>query len=310
VRAAGPANDESAAAAVPGEARPIGAWLGALAVEADATPPAAQPEAAAQPGLPAIDVLRFVSVCAIVWFHVDGGGRLFTFRLPAIALITCFVQSRSRFWRPGGVLIPWLFWYGCYLALFAGRYVLKGPMVADGLQLMAQGSWWNPLVGPAWHLWYGPFALAAALVVHRWRLASHGAVLGAAAVSFAISYLLVEAPFPYNRWAQVLPAMSVGMLLARGCASSVAGMALLAAMGGVALGLPYVLAIVLVSVSSRWTGRRLKNLATFSRGVYWSHLIVIDLAFSLGFRHELHALLGTFVLAALLMVSARTRRLV
>ncbi len=259
---------------------------------------------AAHVGLPALDVLRFLSVCLIVWFHAGGAqSELFTFRLPAIALITALVQSRSTRWHPRSVLLPWLFWYGVYLALLLCRVAVHGvSAVRPGLSL------YNPLAGPEYHLWYGPFALLAGIVAQRFRNTASSVLLAAAGIAFGAAFLLRGAPgsFPLQQWIRVLPAIAAGMLLARNPSPAI--VLALIGMGTLGLGVQYAIAIPLVWAASQWTGERLKSLATFSRAVYWSHLLVAFALFRLHADKPIVSLLAAFGASGVLMLTSWTRR--
>jgi hypothetical protein len=260
---------------------------------------------AGQPGLPALDVLRFVAVCAIVWYHANGpGSSLLTFRLPTVALITAFVQSRSRRWNARGVMVPWLFWYGTYALTLLWHVTVHGSSV-----MSPELSWYNPFIGPSWHLWYGPFALIAGYVAHRCRSENPSVLLGLAAAGFLVAFEMRGAPFPARAWGVALPAIPVGMLLARE-ATKLRHLALAGAMGALALGTPYVVAIPLVWAASKWKGQRLKNLATFGRSVYWVHLLGIDVVAKIGGGTPRTILLVAFAASALLMLAPFMRRVI
>ncbi|BDG04642.1 hypothetical protein [Anaeromyxobacter oryzae] len=242
---------------------------------------------ATAPGMPGIDLLRLLAVAAIAWFHAGGPfSEYLGFRLPAVALVTSLVVSRSARWAPRRVLVPWAIWYAVYLAALLFR--LREQSWGGAAELR-----WHQLLlsGPAPHLWYAPFALMAGWLVTRFASAATGWILGAVALASAVAVAMRGLPYPGPQWGMVLPAIPAGMLLARKDAPRWALLALVAATTA-ALGLRYAIAVALVLGVSRWEGPRLRRLAEVGRGVYWSHVLVILLLHKLGTSNPVVALAG------------------
>ena len=124
--------------------------------------------------LSGLDLLRLASVIGLVWYHMDGPGKIVAYAgLPAVLTISValpvmqggkrsLIEEANR--RGRRLLWPWVFWSAFYGAFVASRSLYHGL----GLGLP---SGWEPyLAGPSIHLWYLPFALVAtlaALVMHR-----------------------------------------------------------------------------------------------------------------------------------------------
>jgi hypothetical protein len=170
-------------------------------------------------------------------------------------------------------------------------------------------SWTNPLAGPTWHLWYGPFALLAGYVADRHRHEAPSVLLALAAAGFVVAFDLRDGPVPARAWAVALPAIPLGMLLSRE-STKAWHVALAVVMGAFALGTAYVVAIPLVWLASRWKGPRLKLTATFGRSVYWVHMLVITVLAKFGLETPAAVLLVTFAAGGLLLLHSSTRRLV
>jgi hypothetical protein len=281
--------------------------------------------------MPGIDILRLLSVSAIVWFHAKGPcSEYFGFRLPTVALITCFVHARGSRWRPEGLLIPWVFWAIVYGAVLAYRVSKAGRVVMPPWYILV-------LAGPGPVLWYAPFALLSGFLAFRFARAARWQLLLGMALALLASHALHRLPRPGPSWSMVLPALPAGILLARRDAGwiDVAATAVVALVfGGLASATPvgggeaapvaatigmagtaeigplYLIASILVFLMSRWRGRRVKWLPLFGRGVYWGHMVVILVLYKIDQMTPWTALAGAFVLAALLVSNPWTKKLV
>lgn len=278
------------------------------APEPSADAPAATSSARAE-GLPGLDLLRLLAVAAIAWFHAGGpGSQYLSFRLPAVALITGTVLTRSQRWRPKGVLIPWAFWFAVYAAVTLFRMARgHSPEGFNSISLV--------LGGPAPHLWYAPFALLAGFLAYRFKKLPLGYVAAAAVVvmmlPLALRLLAVE-KFPIPQWGVVLPAIPLGMLFARsdGVPKHVAILATVAfmAIALLAIGPRYAVAIALIWLTIQWKGPRYTDLATFGRGVYWSHPFVQTVLWKLGYATPAIVLIATGCFSFALMKIPLTRK--
>lgn len=159
------------------------------------------PSAAAANRLPAVDVLRFASVLAIVWFHVGTAGRSYAYLgLPTVLIITVTLAALSTSAgsfatavrrRAGRLLVPWLFWSVIY-------GVVRWREMVRHHQTWSDAFTPGMLLGGPWdHLWYLPFAFFASLIVFLLRrrvdrLPRKAVCLGGVAigVAMAIAYQL------------------------------------------------------------------------------------------------------------------------
>lgn len=195
----------------------------------------------------AIDLTRLMAAFGIVLFHSGAPGGWFGYAALPLFLILMLVlaapaaergnvgtyaQGRAR-----RLLGPWLVWSGIYGAL-------KLAEIAAGRSTVA--TEFAPsmiLTGPAIHLWFLPFAFAACLitfaVVRAARTQRPWWTLGLAVAALATPALSQgdTLPIPLAQWADVLPALMLGLMIAinpdprRG-----AGLALVAALGMFGIG--------------------------------------------------------------------------
>ena len=118
--------------------------------------------------LDAIEWVRVISACGVVWFHVPGGPfKEYGYAgLVAFILISIVFQAAGAEKDPpnvyfikkaGRILTPWSFWF-----LFYGVFNL-----AKGTDLFPNSAGWvsSVLTGPWVGLWFMPFILLVSLVV-------------------------------------------------------------------------------------------------------------------------------------------------
>lgn len=124
-----------------------------------------------------LDLLRFVSVVAIVWFHANAPGAQFAYSgLPALLLISLLlpmIRDKGKplvpifIKRAERLLIPWVYWSFVYGIYFAQNAVRRGKPFYEDFEP------WMAFTGPMVHLWYLPFVFVAStvgLVLFRWLL--------------------------------------------------------------------------------------------------------------------------------------------
>lgn len=114
-----------------------------------------------------LDLLRFISVVAIVWFHAGApGAEIAHAGLPALLLISLVLPIIRDKGRPMGpiilkradrLLVPWLFWSMIYGSYFAQHALRAGEPFSSEFQS------WMIFTGPMIHLWYLPFAFFGSL---------------------------------------------------------------------------------------------------------------------------------------------------
>jgi fucose 4-O-acetylase-like acetyltransferase len=176
------------------------------------------------------DLLRFLAVCAIVWFHAGAPmSEYLSWRLPSLLMLSVFLAATNR--RTEGLgqmvarrarrlLAPFVFWCGAYAGVLVLRIVMLGEAPSDVL------SPWMILGGTWWHLWFLPFAFVSAVVAAELsrltaKIAAEMKVLLWLSVSvllFGASTYVVrthpEIPWPLPQYLYSVPALPVGLALA------------------------------------------------------------------------------------------------
>jgi len=114
-----------------------------------------------------LDLLRFLSVIAIVWFHAGApGAEIAHAGLPALLLISLVLPIIRDKGKPMGpiiakradrLLVPWFFWSLVYGSYFAQHALRAGEPFSSEFQA------WMIFTGPMIHLWYLPFAFFGSL---------------------------------------------------------------------------------------------------------------------------------------------------
>lgn len=264
---------------------------------------------------PGVDLLRLVSVIALVWFHLDAPGKTFFYAgLPAalvisVALTVTHDRKRSLLAevkrRGDRLILPWIFWSAFYWALLAVRSAYHGT-------LLGVVHWWECfLIGPQIHLWYLPFAFLAVLValamqrsLARWPVAyvcGVGAVLG--------GIFLIVAPMlahqarlgpPFGQWAFGLAAIPFGLAVGVACRarSSLVPMLflgisitctlfclLLVLLGDRSTAIAYGIGVPLVCLAFLWPyplNALGKTLAPLSLGIYVLHPFIFEQLYRFG----------------------------
>jgi peptidoglycan/LPS O-acetylase OafA/YrhL len=181
--------------------------------------------------MPSIDRLRVLAAFGIVWFHTENakGVSIGYAGLPMFIMIFCALCSRQIIpeavlpysnRKARRLLMPWLFWS----AVFLGVNFLK--VVIQNREFSATFKWHMLITGPSIHLWFLPYAFAAALIVNmlqRW--ANHIrsnldillSVICGIILLFGCSVLLqlIQVPVPFCQWIFGLPAIILGFCIGR-----------------------------------------------------------------------------------------------
>ncbi len=177
-----------------------------------------------------LDYARLLAAIGIILFHVGGpGARLGYAALPFFIILLVFLAfpaagrqdlrsyAATRFRRLMG---PWAVWSLIYLCLKLAEVVVIGK------PLETEFAPWMLLAGPAVHLWFLPFALAACLAI--WPLAqvvgrlppAGRILLAAAATGLAVILTGLAAgrlhylPVPFGQWLHGAPAVALGAAFA------------------------------------------------------------------------------------------------
>lgn len=175
----------------------------------------------------AVEALRVLAACGVVWFHIPGG----PWKDAGYAGLICFVMI-SAFFLMGGarkdraavyfnkrvsrVIVPWAFWMFVYGAINLIRGKDLFPASEGWLADLLMGTW----IG----LWYLPFVLAMAVLV----FALAKPTVAMPALAGAVSWMLLgiatmcwlpgidagwAAHSPWAQWLNALPAVFLGMSL-------------------------------------------------------------------------------------------------
>lgn len=249
----------------------------------------------------ALDVLRFFSALAIVYFHMALPGSEYALSaLPVFVLLSVtFGYGKPLGERAARLLIPWAFWCAVYFAMKLADIAVTGSTFAE------EFHYWMILSGPAIHLWYLPFMflffLFAAQIPNRLLLP----VLSIVSVLSYLAFVSHELGPPFSQWASVIPAASVGVAMKISKFPRAIGITAFAVFTAVyvatheSLALQNTIALALVIGffmlpfgASALTGK----LSNLSFGIYLTHPIFASIA------HKLHPDVGyltyAFVVAA------------
>ncbi|PQO28769.1 acyltransferase family protein [Blastopirellula marina] len=289
-------------------------------------------------GILGFDVLRFVAVLAVIWFHARAPGSDYTlWHVPTLVIISVVLASeyhehfsmeavvRKRAKR---ILIPWLFWCVVYGVVDIVRVLFGSPSLVLG------SSYFVFLYGPSLHLWFLPYiflvtVFAACLrnvVIKESKINRAAVALLILVVALWALYVLdgqtwwKELPMPLLQWFSATPAMCLGVLLALLVPFAVwfskdsryslifVGSGLISCL--IAATLPgltsfSLVALGLVLLASTWKGSRTQGigafLASITMGVYLVHPTLITISrMCLAPRYEASVLHA--VLAILLSV--------
>ncbi len=124
---------------------------------------------------PLLDLLRVVAMLDILAIHLTGAYLLGGAGLPAFIIISVALAVRRPIVPPlvevarkraARVLLPWLFWCGCY-----GAMLMYGPLTDPAVAVGGVFEPWMLVAGTKIHLWFLPFVFVA-------ELAAVGAVRG------------------------------------------------------------------------------------------------------------------------------------
>ena len=180
-----------------------------------------------------IERLRILSAAAVVCFHTCGdlsiARHLGTVGILVFLISLCgFVVNRREPLDPAStmkrkarrLLKPWLFWSIVYGFLPLVKVVYKGVPFSDAF------SWTMLVTGTRTHLWFLPFAFAAALLlafinraladVSNPRAVMGAIVVGALGVfGFSIVQSCLQPPTPLRQWVLGAPAIFLGLAVGR-----------------------------------------------------------------------------------------------
>lgn len=285
----------------------------------------------------AIDLLKFLSIFGIVWFHARAPGMNVAYSgLVCFVILSAYFSAGNQA-RPGYLAkraailgYPWIAWWLFYAALniTLGRQVFsagEGPLV---LQILA---------GPMLHLWYLPFMILGTLalvLLGKWSVfhqTHYGPMLFALAAfaSVPASYAArnlwaVQLPAPLPQWIHAIPALLIGALfqslksrppLLKAAVSLPFSAAFLyaALAGDAGLGIPYLLGINLTLACMALDGsdfRIPKAFEDLTMGIYLIHVfgfIVVRKTIVHGDNPALLAVATFSLSAAFVFVMKRSR---
>lgn len=178
--------------------------------------------------LAAFDLIRVISACGVIWFHMEGAPfkayrvGFISFVILAVILHTFGAVKYSFFSfvrkRAVRILIPWAFWFLFYAAL----NVLKGKV------MFPYSSGWleNLLAGPWIGLWFLPFILLVAFLIYGLARALKdlapaliSGILAAMGV-FSFWWIFSSAipqryDAPWAQWIYAAPAVLIGLAYSR-----------------------------------------------------------------------------------------------
>lgn len=256
------------------------------------------------------DLLRFVAVLLVIWYHVGAAGSKFTtFHVPVLVIISVALAQTSRPMqdfaakRASRILLPWLFWCLVFGVLDLVRRAAGVPSYLNGMSFF---------YGTAIHLWFLPFiflvtvscaylrkAIGSVDLTRRVVIACVAAtilVFTLVAMESRFSWWLLPAPCP--QWLGALPAVIIGIVYVsvfsrrqpttNESLAIILGSCLLAATAFVIAGKWSVssfsfTALALFALSGMWSTnsdapRWLVFLASITMGVYIVHPIFITAA--------------------------------
>lgn len=180
-----------------------------------------------------IERLRILSAAAVVCFHTCGelsiARHLGTVGILVFLITLCaFVVNRPEPLDPAiairrkarRLLKPWLFWSMVYGILPVLKVVHRGVPFSDAF------DWTMLVTGTRIHLWFLPFAFAAALLlvfVHRAladrpnpHIVTAAILMGVLSVfGFSIIQSCVQPPTPLRQWVLGAPAIVLGLAVGR-----------------------------------------------------------------------------------------------
>jgi hypothetical protein len=212
-----------------------------------------------------IDAIRLACALAVVELHAGGPlGAYSTWRMPTMALIGCWFAAGSR--GPNRrLLVNFALWGGLH-ALALGWLAARHRQ--DVVRAVVDAVAFSPL-------WYVPFALASARVVRKaMARASY------TRVAVAISLAMIMTPCPFGglaaRWWQVMPCIGLALVCRPGREDRPGLVpALMIGLLAIPGGHRYSVALGLLMVGLRVPLPGGAIVAAVSRGVYWSHPLVL-----------------------------------
>jgi hypothetical protein len=220
----------------------------------------------ARPRCGGIDAIRLLAALAVVELHSQGPlGPCISWRMPTMALIGCWYAAESR-GRHRELARNFALWAGLH-ALALG--VLAARRHQDVAAAVFEAVAFSPL-------WYVPFALASGIAV---RMAMGSVAVAAVAVMASAALIAIPCPFPGGlaaSWWQVAPCVGLAVLCRSGLGGRSREMLALAAFLLVAPGGDrYSIAVALLVAGRRVSLPGGAKLAAVSRGIYWTHPLVM-----------------------------------
>jgi hypothetical protein len=224
------------------------------------------PAASARPRCGGVDAIRLLAALAVVELHAQGPLGAYTcWRMPTMALIGCWFAAESR-GRHRGLARNFSLWAGLHA-------LARGALAARRHQDVAVAAFDAVAFSP---LWYVPFALASGIAV---RLAMGSVAVAAVAVMASAALVAIPCPFPGGlvaSWWQVAPCVGLAVV----CRSVLGGrpremLALAAILLAAPGGYRYSIAVALLVAGRRVGLPGGATLAAVSRGIYWTHPLVM-----------------------------------
>lgn len=259
------------------------------------------------------DLLRFLAVAAVIWFHTHAPGSEYTlWHVPTLVIISAVLacESCKNLYGPGfirkrasRILLPWLFWCAVFGGIDLVRYF------ATGRSILMERSGMFLLAGTALHLWFLPFIFVVTVFAAYLRgfviRDSQTMRITFVALLFLASILLLfwvekslfwrSYPVPFIQWAAAAPAVCLGVLLGVAIPSDLrilggergvsllfgiaGGLTLLIATGFTGMAFYSLVACGLVLLANVWRGTEspkwLAFVGSITMGVYLVHPLLI-----------------------------------
>lgn len=177
--------------------------------------------------LDAVEGLRVIAACGVVWFHIPGGpwkdagyaGLICFVMISAFFMMDSALKNRAAIYfnkRISRLIVPWGFWMLAYGALNQIRGKDFLPASDGRLAGLLTGTW----IG----LWYLPFLLSMAVLVFGLAKPSAAMPPLAGAVSWMLAGIAsmcwlpgIDANWaahtPWSQWLNAMPAVFLGMSL-------------------------------------------------------------------------------------------------
>jgi hypothetical protein len=246
-----------------------------------------------------IELLRVISVFAIVWYHSGANGHEISYSGLIIFLVlstylagrcgTVVERTQQRFER---LIVPWIFWF----VIYGTVNTLTGHTVIPLSEGVIAGILW----GPSIHLWYMPFIFACLILldVAKRHLSKIVICLSSAAITILILATTpcwrqgsIELGYPLAQYAHSSAGIFLGtFLLYFDTLPKKASWPLLIIMFFVTsqmihyqgIGVPYMIAILVGSILASRISDRIPQIDfTFisqcSLGIYFVHILILKL---------------------------------